>query len=143
MKNPRDRVGSDRARRTARPGTRPADEARTILATILGAKPKDWLAAEVGTAVAQQKLRDQVAFQVEIRRQASLKLQALDALIAELAGAADGELFGAEKRNRDVRVPLRPATSRDQVGPVNDASEDGGASFWTFALPKPREYIRT
>ena len=61
----------------------------------------------------------------------------------EIAGAADGELFGAEKRNRDVRVPLRPATSRDQVGPVNDASEDGGASFWTFALPKPREYIRT
>ena len=39
-------------------------------ATILGAKPKDWLAAEVRTAVAQQKLRDQVAFQVEIRRQA-------------------------------------------------------------------------
>lgn len=61
----------------------------------------------------------------------------------EIADAADGELFGAEKRNRDVRVPLRPATSRDQVGPVNDASEDGGASFWTFALPKPREYIRT
>ena len=61
----------------------------------------------------------------------------------EIAGAADGELFGAEKRNRDVRRSLRPATSRDQVGPVNDASEDGGASFWTFALPKPREYIRT
>jgi hypothetical protein len=27
------------------------------------------------------------------------------------------------------------------VGPVNDASEDGGASFWTFALPKPGEYV--
>ena len=62
----------------------------------------------------------------------------------EIAGGADGELFKlSEKRNRDVRVPLRPATSRDQVGPVNDASEDGGASFWTFALPKPREYIST
>ena len=75
------------------------DGRKGLDATILGAKPKDWLAAEVGTAVAQQKLRDQVAFQVEIRRQASLKLQALDALIAELAGAADGGDGVASKVN--------------------------------------------
>ena len=77
-----------------------------------------------------------------------VRLVAINDLVAvdqiEIAGGADGELFKlSEKRNRDVRVPLRPATSRDQVGPVNDASEDGGASFWTFALPKPREYIST
>lgn len=49
----------------------------------------------------------------------------------------DGDGDGAA----NVGVALRRATSRDQVGPVNDASEDGGASFWTFALPKPGEYV--
>jgi hypothetical protein len=52
-------------------------------------------------------------------------------------GDGDGDVSGAA----GVGVALRRATSRDQVGPVNDASEDGGASFWTFALPKPGEYV--
>ena len=52
-------------------------------------------------------------------------------------GGGDGDVSGAAGGG----VALRRATSRDQVGPVNDASEDGGASFWTFALPKPGEYM--
>ena len=52
-------------------------------------------------------------------------------------GDGDGDVSGAA----GVGVALRRATSSDQVGPVNDASEDGGASFWTFALPKPGEYV--
>ena len=63
------------ARRPGVPGVKGAtmssqarlDGRKGLDATILGAKPKDWLASEVGAAVAQQKLRDQVAFQVEIR----------------------------------------------------------------------------
>ena len=60
--------------------------------------------------------------------------------VAVVRAGGDADASGA--RARAVRVPLRPATARDQVGPVNDASEDGGASFWTFALPQPREYAR-
>ena len=55
--------------------------------------------------------------------------------IARGGGDGDGDVAA------NVGVALRRATSRDQVGPVNDASEDGGASFWTFALPKPGEYV--
>lgn len=55
--------------------------------------------------------------------------------IARGGGDGDGDVAA------NVGVAIRRATSRDQVGPVNDASEDGGASFWTFALPKPGEYV--
>ena len=37
----------------------------------------------------------------------------------------------------------RPALgTEDQIGPVNDKSEDGGASWWTAALPMPTDYCR-
>ena len=34
----------------------------------------------------------------------------------------------------------RPARAEDQIGAVNDKSEDGGASWWTAALPTSGDY---
>ena len=64
-----------------------------------------------------------------------------DLRLVAVNGVSLADAAGASTERAGDSVPLRPATPRDQVGPVNDASEDGGASFWTFALPKPREYI--
>ena len=38
------------------------------------------------------------------------------------------------------RATSRRARAEDQIGKVNDKSEDGGASWWTAALPTPGDY---
>ena len=45
-----------------------------------------------------------------------------------------------ELNGRNATDKIRVATNVDQVGGVNDSSEDGGASWWTIGLPKSREY---
>jgi hypothetical protein len=45
-----------------------------------------------------------------------------------------------ESEGNKSYTEIRVATREDQVGEVNDSSEDGGASWWTVGLPKPRDY---
>ena len=51
---------------------------------------------------------------------------------------------GGGSSDRGVRgegwVGCRPATIMDQIGAVNDKSTDGGASWWTAALPSAGDY---
>ena len=63
------------------------------------------------------------------------------------AGIKDGPGTSTSATEPVVKVTgfseprCRPALGTgDQIGPVNDKSEDGGASWWTAALPNARDY---
>jgi hypothetical protein len=78
-------------------------------ALAIAAKPKDWLKNELAAVVEQQKLRDQVTLQLELRRQAALKLQALEVRNESAAGAMDAELSGAGADTEEACEEARAA----------------------------------
>ena len=59
-------------------------------AGAIGANPKEWLKKELSDAIRHQQLSEQVALQIEMRKQASMQLHALELRVQAATAAAEG-----------------------------------------------------
>ena len=84
-------------------------------ASQIAADPKKWLQNELRSALEHQRLSNEVAVEIEKRRQASIQLQALE------VRSAEGEAALSERRGGDGDAPMDMTDGEQQAAAVASA----------------------
>ena len=81
---------------------------------VMTSRPREWLDTELKAIVEQQKIREQVNVQIEMRRQAAISLRALE-MRAEQSGDEPMEIEGGEDLARNAARAAEAETLRLKV----------------------------